>query len=631
VRQKGYIVPLLAVLAGGAVAAVLASGGSLSGARPPALPSGASPACLPRTLAHSALLAGTPLAVSPAPNTNTADQHTQISLLGAPAADVAAVSVQGARSGSHSGRLRAYSQDDGASFIPDRPFRAGERVRVRVALAGRAGGRTVTYGFRVATPYPVDRVPSFPNPPAAPSSYQSFASAPALHPPLLQVTTPDRDAGAGDVLMTVGPGQGQYGPVIYNSSGRLVWFSPAPKGQLAENLSVQRFGGQRDLTWWQGKVLLLGFGQGVDVIADHSYHIVATVHAGNGYSADLHDFQLAQHQIAYVTVYSPMRCDLSSLGGARNGALMDGVVQAIDVRTGLVRWEWHSLDHVSVSESHAPPPASVQVPWDWFHMNSVDPQQGGDVLISGRTTWASYDVQGASGRILWQLGGSHSSFVMGPGTETAWQHDARLHHDGSVTLFDNGSSPRVHSQSRAMRMVIDYARHSARLARAYPHPGSPLAADSQGDAQTLPDGNLVVGWGAIPSVTEVTPGGRLLFDAHLPPGASSYRAFRYRWSGTPAWPPAVSARVLPPGGDSTAVFASWNGATGVAFWRVLAGDDASSLRARATTPASGFESSVTFPDAYRFVAVQALDAAGRVLASSATVRVQPAPPAVKAG
>jgi hypothetical protein len=219
---------------------------------------------------------------------------------------------------------------------------------------------------------------------------------------------------------------------------------------------------------------------------------------------------------------------------------------------------------------------------------------------------------------------------MGPGTATAWQHDARLLPDGTVTMFDNGSSPRIHYQSRGVRVAIDAHKRTARLLRVYAHPQSPLLADSQGDMETLANGNLLVGWGAIPSVSEFSPDGALLFDAHMPPGTSSYRAFRFPWTGHPLWSPAASARVLATE-DQTAVFASWNGATGVAYWRVLAGTDAGSLRAQATVRDSGFETTITYPESYfehhaEYVAVQALDAKGAVLGTSPAVAVAPPPP-----
>jgi hypothetical protein len=263
------------------------------------------------------------------------------------------------------------------------------------------------------------------------------------------------------------------------------------------------------------------------------------------------------------------------------------------------------------------------MPWDWFHMNSIDPEPDGNVLISGRSTWAAYQLEKGSGRILWRLGGIKSSFKMGPGSETAWQHDLRMLPDGTITAFDDGSDPRIHYQSRGVRIAIDPTNHTARLLRAYPHPGSPLLADSQGNVQTLADGNMVIGWGSQPYVSELGKEGALLFDAHLPPGYSSYRAFRFPWEGHPLTLPSVSAHLLSTG-DSIAAYASWNGATDVASWRVLAGEDSASLTPQVTMPDNGFESSVTFPSSYRYVSVQALGATGAVLGSSSAVRVQKA-------
>jgi hypothetical protein len=625
-RRYGYIVLVLAIAAWVVVAVVLGTGNP-SGARAAVPPSGPSPACLPRSLDHSAALAGTTLTVSPAPETGSANPGTQISFRGTPVTDIKDVTVEGSRSGYHHGHLAGYYQGDGGSFLPERPFDEGERVSVSAVVGPSGDERRVSYSFQVATLYPTDSIPGFPNPPATPPSYQSFNSAPELHPPLLSVTAPDLDPKAGAVLMTTGPGPGQYGPLIYTPQGRLVWFDALPAGTAALNLSAQTYEGEQVLTWWQGHVLSLGFGQGEDVVMNRSYQTVATVRAGNGYQADLHDFRLAPANTAYVTAYNTMRCDLSSVGGVRNGVLLDTVVQQLDVKTGLVRWEWHSLDHVGAEESHAPVPTTA-IPWDDFHLNSVDVQGDGNLLLSARSTWAAYEVQSGSGTILWRLGGTHSSFAMGRGSEVAWQHDARLQPDGTITMFDDGASPRVHYQSRGVRVAIDPAHHTARLLAAYPHPASPLVSDSQGNMQTLPDGSVVIGWGAVPSVSELAADGRLLFDAHLPGGYSSYRAFRAPWSGQPLTPPAVSAHVLATG-DATAVAASWNGATDVASWRVLAGAGPSSLTPRTTMPSSGFESTVTFPDegsastsdTDSFVAAQALDAAGRVLGTSAAVRV----------
>jgi hypothetical protein len=605
---------VLIALLGALLAAALAGCGSTTAAT-----SSASPACLPSTLAHSARLPGTGVDVSPEPQTDTANPDTQISFLGASAASIREVSVVGSESGEHRGHVLAYSQDDGASFVPQAPFDAGERVHVHATIGSSASGTRVAFSFDVDTPYSTTGTSEFPNPAPAPADYQSFDTMPGVQAPTLSVTTSDRDPGAGDVFTTNGPGPGQYGPLIYTPQGQLVWFDKLAGGQAAEDLNVQTYEGQRDLTWWKGRVLSLGFGQGEDLVMNSSYQTVARVTGGNGLHADLHDFRIAPHDVAYITAFNPIRCDLTAVKGARDGTITDTAVQEIDIKTGLVRWEWHSLDHVGASESEVEAPTD-ETPWDWFHVNSIDVEPDGNIFLSARSTWAGYQLEGGTGKILWRLGGTDSSFKMGPGTKTAWQHDGRILPDGEVTFFDDGSNPPIHTQSRAIRIALDFKTHEARLTSSYTHPDPPLLAASQGNTQTLADDNTVVGYGGLPAVSEYARDGSLLFDAHLPYDMSFYRAFRYVWSARPLSPPTVLA-ALNNTGEETIVHMSWNGATGVSGWRVLAGARAGSLRPRATIPASGFESSTILPtSSYPYVAVQALDSRGRVLGTSRTTR-----------
>ncbi len=625
-----FVIAVLAAAVVIAVAIVLATGALSGSSDKAAAPSASAPTCLPATLDHSAQLPASSIYVSPAPGTVTANPHTQISFLGLPSSAIHSVSVAGQKSGSHAGRLLAYSQSDGASFVPDSSFAPGETVSVTATIA--VGSyfsppqptpplplRKVSFSFRVDTPYSTASAPAFPNPQAAPADYQSFDTLPGVQVPVLSVTVPDRDPAAGDILTTNGPGPGQYGPLIYTPQGRLMWFDRLPKGETAEDLNVQSYEGRRDLTFWHGKVLSLGFGQGEDVVMNSHYQTVAKVPGGNGLQADLHDFQIAPHGISYTTAFNAIRCNLSSVDGAANGVILDTAVQEIDMKTGLVRWEWHSVDHVGAAESETPAPKSA-APWDWFHVNSIDPQPNGNLFISARSTWAGYQLEGGSGNVLWRLGGLKSSFKMGPGTETAWQHDGRILSGGEVTFFDDGSNPPIHQQSRGLRIALDSRTHEAHLIEAYTHPDPSLLTPSQGNMQTLADGNAVLGYGGVAAISEFAPGGKLLFDAHLPFDMSFYRAFRFPWSGRPATPPAVLAN-LNNTGEETIVHMSWNGASEVASWRVLAGERSESLTSRTTIPANAFESSTILPKKYAYAAVQALDATGKVLGDSKPAKV----------
>jgi hypothetical protein len=617
-KRNGLIVLLVGFVALIVVVVVLSTG-VLPGSHSEVSQSGKSPSCLPATLEHDARLPGTSVDVSPAPGTDTANPRAQISFLGVPATEIREISVVGEHSGRHAGRLHAYSQGGGASFAPDTPFDAGERVDVSAVVGSSNGGKRVAFRFRVDTPYPTATIPEFGNPQAAPADYQGFYTLPGVQAPVLTVTVPDHDPAAGDVLTTNGPGPGQYGPLIYTPQGRLVWFDKLSAGETAENLSEQTYEAQRVLTWWKGRVLSLGFGQGEDIVMNSHYQTITRISGGNGLKADLHDFQIAPHDIAYITAYNPVRCDLRPIKGAPGGAIVDTAIQQIDMKTGLVRWEWHSLDHIGTSESEVQAPTDA-TPWDYFHLNSIDPEPDGNILISARSTWAGYQLQGGTGEVLWRLGGNKSSFKMGPGTRMAWQHDGRILANGDISFFDDGSNPPIHHQSRAVQIKLDFKARQAHLASVYTHRNPPLLAASQGNAQTLADGSTLVGYGGVPAISEFGKDGSLLFDAHQPLDMSFYRAFRFPWSGRPLSPPAVLAS-LNNTGEETIVHASWNGATEVASWRVLAGEHQGSLAAQTTIRISGFESSTTLPQKYAYVAAQALDSAGHVLGTSLTVQV----------
>jgi hypothetical protein len=144
-----------------------------------------------------------------------------------------------------------------------------------------------------------------------------------------------------------------------------------------------------------------------------------------------------------------------------------------------------------------------------------------------------------------------------------------------------------------------------------------LVAESQGNVQLLANGDWFVGWGQEPYFSEFSPEGVLLFDAHLPAHDESYRAFRFQWTGTPAHAPAFA--FVPGVAGPSVVYASWNGATQVVSWRLLAGPSASSMSAVAQVARSGFETAIALPAgaAGPYLAVQALGAGGEVLRTSA--------------
>lgn len=581
------------------------------------------PRCVPTQLNRSALLPGTNVAVSPLPGSYDATSSTQISFVGAPRSALSAIAVSGSRTGAHAGRLIAYSQGDGASFVPARPFAPGETVTVRGRVQTSAGHATpFSYRFVVAYRDVLSYKPkTTPLPVRDHDEEQHFLSAPALQPPVLVVTASSPQTSPGDVFAAPYSGPGPNGPEIFNQSGEVVWFDPLPGETEATNLQVQQLDGRPVLTWWQGYIPPQGFGEGEEIIDNTSYQLIGRVHAGNGLQADLHDFHLAAQNTAVLTVYDPIQCNLSAVGGPSDAAVTDSGFQEIDLATGLVRREWMSLDHVGLSDSYSSPAgASDEWPFDYFHLNSVDQLAEGVTLISARNTWALYELNDTTGQVQLRVGGKHNEVKQSAGAATAFQHDATALSNGTITVFDNGAVPKVQPQSRALTLQINPQAKTETLLNSYEHTSPVLSSGSQGNVQTLSDGDTFVGWGADPYFSEYAAGGELLYDAHWHGSYESYRAYRFQWTGTPASPPSIAVANGTGAGAHVTVYASWNGATEVASWRVLAGASAKQLTPVASSPKSGFETAIALASTERYVAVQALNGAGAVLGTSSTIK-----------
>lgn len=416
-----------------------------------------------------------------------------------------------------------------------------------------------------------------------PDTVQHFVSRPDLTPPIVEVM-----GTAGPCCIFIAPKTDavQAGPLILDGKGEVVWFAPLDTEGVAD-FRAQAYRGKPVLTWWRGRAEM-GIGNGYDVILDRSYRELARVHAGNRLAADVHEFLLTSRSTALIPVYHRVPYDLSARGGPKQGEVWEGIVQELEIPSGKVLFEWHSLPEIGVDESYAPVPKTG--PYDYFHINSIQEDADGNFLLSARNTNAIYKLDRASGKIAWRLGGKQSDFRMGPKTAFAWQHDARWRAPGVISLFDNEADPPQAKRSRAILLGVDERAKTVKLLKEYVHP-SGLLSGSQGNMQMLPNGHVFVGWGANPNFTEFDAGGRVVLDGSFTSGeADSYRAYRLPWAGRPAEPPALAVRT-DFGGNVTA-YASWNGATGVKTWVVLAGPDEEHLRPVAQAPRTGFETAI---------------------------------------
>jgi hypothetical protein len=367
----------------------------------------------------------------------------------------------------------------------------------------------------------------------------SALAAPTSPPPVTILTSSPFVGQGGDFFISPFGDASTYanGPEILNSRGDVVWFKAVPAGEEASDFRVQTYEGRPVLTWWQGTGLG-GLSSGTDYIYNDHYQQIATVNAGNGLSADGHEFLITPWNTALILSYTTTTANLTSIGGPADQTVINGVVQEIDIATGQVLFQWNSEDHVPFSQSEQPLPASASTPWDWFHINAVKLDTNGNLLIDARDTWTTYEVSLANGNIIWQLGGKDSSFTLqaapgqvldGAGEIFAWQHDPEALGNDTYTFFDNESSGTpLLPYSRAITVKLNQRTKVATLVASENQPEG-LSAPSQGNAQTTPEDNLVVGWGALPYFSEFDPSGRLIFNAEFPAGVNTYRAYQFPW------------------------------------------------------------------------------------------------------
>ncbi|MEU6221774.1 arylsulfotransferase family protein [Streptomyces sp. NPDC047022] len=499
------------------------------------------------------------------------------------------------------------------------------------------------------TPYPPSQNP--PAPILSGPDVWEFVTAPGLRPMRVQVTTRKPGTARGGIL--VGPFSadqmvGQTGALINDDSGDPVWFRPLPSVTLQNaDLRVQTYRGPRGrreqpvLTWWQGSIALppyytnLPAGApepgGCYYIVDSHYRLLRTVFARHGYYPDEHEFTLTRRGTALFIASRPVPMDLTPYGGPADGAILNSEVQEVDLATGKLVYSWNALDHLDPADSEEPVSSASQSDgvWDAFHINSVDEGPKDQLLISARNMWAIYDVATKSNRTRWQLGGMKSDFTFGPNADFYWQHDARFRPGSRISMFDDGCCDlpdgTPEQESHGLILNLDFRHWKATVSRTYYHE-PPLEVPTQGNLQSLPNGNKFIGWGQSPYYSEYRNAGNtqgngshnLLYDARMPGSNISYRVYRNEWVGTPYYPPSAAALAM---GGQTTVYASWNGSTETRAWQVLAGPRPRSLSVVVRrTARTGFETSVLTNAQGPYFQVRALDRKGRVLRASKVVK-----------
>jgi arylsulfotransferase ASST len=336
---------------------------------------------------------------------------------------------------------------------------------------------------------------------------------------------------------------------------------------------------------------------------------------------------------AWVTANKNVPMNLAKWGGVYNGTLVDSAVQEYNLKTGKLVWSWDAFKHINLNDAtkHSIPPGNG-FPWDAYHVNSIDVLNPNSLLVSMRDTWGVYKINVPTGRIEWTLGSPTSDFKFGNHAQFQYQHDVSVLPNGEIMLFDDhccflesgGTYLAPTGPSRAEVLKLNLGTHTATLVRQYRHHDEDgrqgTNASYMGSAEVLPNGNIFVGYGNRPFFSEYSAPGQMVMDALLPGPDLTYRAIKIplsAWVGQPLTKPSAVARTS---GGKTTVYVSWNGATGVSSWKVLAGPSASQLAPVATVTKSLFETKISLSRSYPAYQVQALDATGNVIGTSIVYR-----------
>jgi hypothetical protein len=433
-----------------------------------------------------------------------------------------------------------------------------------------------------------------------------YQSRPDLKPPTVEISKRTKRTAPGYIFIAPKKEVVQAGPLILDNRGRVVWFLPLNTHGVTD-FRAQRYHGRPVLTWWHGRPDE-GSGKSGYSIYDDSYRLVAHVQPANGMLGDIHEFKITPRNTALMTISRDVR--------VKGRRVLEGGIQELDIRTGRVLFEWHSIDHVQLVESYYRLPRDPGRIFDYFHINSIEIDHDGNLLVSARNTQTIYKISRRTGKILWRLGGKRSDFTLGRDVRFAWQHDARRQADGALTLFDNSAGPQVRKQSRGLVLRLDMKRMHASLVRSFVH-RPPIVAVDQANMQRLPGGNYFIGWGHQPQFTEFGPRGTILFDGRFGRGrVDSYRAYRLPWIGRPRQQAlAVVVR-------NQFVYVSWNGATEVVSWQLLRGPRKTELRPIRVVAKTGFETRIPLgTDSAGWIAVRALDRRDRALGRSTAVNL----------
>ncbi|KAF2156462.1 hypothetical protein K461DRAFT_319016 [Myriangium duriaei CBS 260.36] len=501
---------------------------------------------------------------------------------------------------------------------------------------------------------------------------QAYISNDDVVGPVANIIVPPQQGVSPSRYVTWAPGGPRLPharPMLLDANTFSTVYAGPDFGDESMSPTIQSCNGTNYLTWWSGHGKE-GYKWGRYYMMNNRYEIVYNLTALPPLnSADAHELVITPQCTAILTSYEHIQFDLS-MYNITNGWLLDSYFQEIDLATGELLFHWQAsaaMPNIAFETPTRPPIFREGLAegegHDWFHINSVAKDHKGNYLISSRHACTIYYISGMNGAVIWRLGGSHSDFEDlsgGKATDFAWQHDARwLNHNLTrLSLYDDRTAgPRHRSAdptSRGIILELDYDKKTVRLVESY-YATRGIESDREGNMQVLLDsptqGNVMLGYGQEPALTEFAANGTVLLDVAFGPlhlerdSADNYRALKVNWTGMPYWPPSLApgpteSFLYDPANETffvrlhddfgnaaindTAYF-SWNGATEVKSWVILASNQTGNLTLPdhflTEVPKTGFEDHAFVGAETRFVAALAINGSDHVLGATFTMEM----------
>ncbi|KAI0150812.1 Arylsulfotransferase-domain-containing protein [Xylariaceae sp. FL1272] len=468
---------------------------------------------------------------------------------------------------------------------------------------------------------------------------QTFFSSP-LKAPIWQrakVNKLDLDKIDDTRFIFITGGYDSYGPSIISSKDlSLIW---------ADNnyYDSQAF---RTYTLFDKPVIGVFAGGGIQIY-DESYNLVHRV-TGKGdfwdYNPDSHEALITTNNTAVMIIGKGEKANLTHLGQGEED-VTNNYIQEVEIGGNKVLFQFNMRDYFNPEDSywpwHGSGPYDFGWAYDMWHTNSVEKLPNGDFLVSSRHLHSIFLLDGKTAKVKWVLGGKRNEFkdiTKNGSGEFHWQHNARLTAPNRITFFDNHDifngycNESEKGCSRGLEIEFNEDEKTYWVVNEWYHPQSLITA-SRGGVNRTPKNNTLVAWGQNPMYTEHAPDGEVVMDIQrgqvlpLDHGIGqviAYRAWKADWVGKPKWPPSIAADTDDAG--VTSIYVSWNGATEVDKYVMLASNRSSRLNGKdsiiATSDRTGFETPFVLDQKVKYARIAALDRNGTILGFTSAVNTE---------